>query len=307
MPVILESRAADNSAQERTVANFSMDSAEVKAGKWLASLVKEAKEKGKPVSRIVELTPALAQVLLNRNEDNRKLSGSVVETYAHDISIGKWAMNGEPIIVSDTGQLNDGQHRCQAVIDAGTSIQVVLIAGVARATRTTLNRGRVRTVSDYLAMDGHVYTAVLGSAAGYLWQYKNRGTLSAGTHTRATKSEVLTSVEENPGLKRSAAFVQQKGADAAGGKSVLAFCHFVFTAEGKREDADNFIHAIMDGAGLKNGDPILYARNRLINERGALRANAKAELIFRAWNAWRKGERVSYFRLAGVVLPVLEA
>lgn len=306
MATVLEARASDNSVQERTPANFIVDSAETKASKWLASLVKEAREKGKPVSRIVDLTPALATVLLNHNDGNRKVSRATVDTYAHDINIGAWEMNGEPIIVSDGGELNDGQHRCVAVLESGKTIPVVLVAGVDRTTRLTLNRGKTRSVGDYLSMEGHVNAIVLGAVAGHLWSFRSRGTLATGSNHRATKSEILDTVSQNPGLDRSVAFVQVKGVHAAGGPTILAFCHFVFSAAATRAAADNFIFSLMDGAGLQAGDPRLYVRNRLINERGRFKAHEKAELIFRAWNAWRRSERVTFFRITGDVLPVLE-
>ena len=275
---------------------------------WLDKLVEEAKAKKKPVAQMVSLTPALAQVLLDRNPDNRKISSTTVETYAHDIAGGRWAFNGEPIIVADTGDLNDGQHRAQAVIEAGRPIDVVLLIGVPRDTRTTLDRGKVRTVGDYLAMDGHTYSNVLGAAASLFWSYKNRGVVATGSHSRATKSDALATVREYPGLERSVMLVHEKGADAAGGKSMLAFVHFALCGVSRREDADRFILSVINGAGLKFGDPILYARNRLVNERGKLRAPDKAELLFRAWNAHRKGETgVKRISLLGGVLPVLEA
>lgn len=307
MPVILESRAADNSVQERTVANFSVESAEVKAGKWLASLVKEAKDKGKPVSRIVDLTPALAQALLNRNPNNRQMMRSVVEQYAHDIAIGAWEMNGEPVIVSDTGELNDGQHRCQAVLDSGSTIPIVIIVGVPRETRMTLNRGRARTVGDYLAMDGHSAGNVLGAVAMLVWMYNYKGYVWTGTSTRATKSEILEVFNSHKAaIKRSVDLTNDKAAIAVGGKTVLAFCHYAVSQVGKREDADHFILSLMHGAGLKVGNPMLYARNRIINERGVMKTPEKVELIFRAWNAWRTGAHTTRLWLQGSVFPALE-
>lgn len=307
MPVILESRAADNSVQERTVTNFSVESAEVKAGKWLASLVKEAKDKGKPVSRIVDLTPALAQALLNRNADNRRLMQNVVDTYAREIECDAWEMNGEPIIVSDTGELNDGQHRCQAVVQTGKSIAVVLVAGVQRVTRLTLNRGRARTIGDYLTMEGYSNGAIYGVLANFVWQYRLRGYVWHGGRPKATKSELLDVFHLNAAaFRRSVEIVNDRAVAAVGGKPMVAFCHYAISQVGRREDADHFILSLMHGAGLTAGDPILYARNRLINERGVMRAPDRVELIFRAWNAWRKGNRVTLFRLSGDVLPVLE-
>lgn len=284
---------------------FSISSTSKKLGIWLDSLVEKAKVR--PVSQIVQITPDLAEVLLNRNPENRKISTNLVENYAHEIANGRWAFNGEPIIISDTGELNDGQHRCAAVVAAKRSIDVVMIIGVKRQTRTTLDQGKARTVGDYLSMEGNTYSNILGSSAGYVWLYRNRGHIAGGggRGSRATKGEIMETVADNPGLKRSVVTVYQKAADAVGGKSVLAFAHFVLSAI-NREDADHFIHSLMFGAGLKAGDPVLYVRNRLINERGAFRPNEKAELIFKGWNAWRKGERVSRLLISGGVLPVLE-
>jgi hypothetical protein len=47
--------------------------------------------------------------------------------------------------------------------------------------------------------------------------------------------------------------------------------------------------SLISGANLLSNDPILYARNRLMAER-RLKLNEKAKLIFRAWNAHRRGE-----------------
>lgn len=283
---------------------YVMSSPVKKLGIWLDDLVE--KSKTKPSSVVVSLTPDMAEMLLGRNPNNRRVTDTTVENYAHEIAGGRWAFNGEPVIVSDTGELNDGQHRCLAVQRAGRAIDVVLIVGVKRDTCTTLDQGRTRTIGDYLAMEGNSYANVLGASAGYVWLFRNRGHIKSGGATRATKGEVLETVLDNPGLQRSVRLVQEKTADAAGGKSVLAFCHFILS-ERSREDADHFILTMMSGAGLKVGDPILYVRNRLIQERGRIRNHEKAELIFRGWNSWRKRERVSRLAVTGDILPVLES
>lgn len=285
-------------------AGFHTQSAHKKLAIWLDSLVEKAKDK--PVVQMVSLTPELAEVLLGRNPANRKISESIVENYAHEIEGGRWAFNGEPIIVSDTGELNDGQHRCRAVIAANTAIDTILIVGIKRDTRTTLDQGRTRTAGDYLSMEGNVYATVLGAAANIAWQVRERGVVKRGGSAMATKSEVLQFVREHPGLVRSVAYVHEKGADAAGGKTVLAASHFLLCATGRPEDADHFIISLICGAGLRVGDPILYVRNRLINERRILRNGDRVELIFKAWNAWRKRETVTRMILTGSVLPVLE-
>lgn len=289
---------------QATITAFSAPSQQKKLGIWLDGLVE--KSLTKPVSQMVSLTPELAALLLERNPANRKIKPNVVDAYAHDIERGAWAFNGQPVIVSDTGELNDGQHRCSAVIEAGKAIDILLIVGIKRSTRTTLDQGRVRTAGDYLSMGGASNTNVLAAAANYLWQYRNRGYVKHGGSSSATKTEIMEMVADNPGLAKSVSFVQTASAAAVGGPSILAFLHFTLKGTRHPEDADFFVHSLMNGAGLKNGSPILYARNKLINERGKLRAHEKAEIFFKAWNAWRRGETLSRVAISGGVLPVLE-
>ena len=91
---------------------------------------------------VIDLTPKLAKELLLCNFDNRPISIKRVESFAADIRDGRWEFNGETIIVADTGEMNDGQHRCHAVIMADKSIPTLLVKGVSRASRFT----RVRSI-----------------------------------------------------------------------------------------------------------------------------------------------------------------
>lgn len=305
---VLEARPAGNS-ERVDISTFNVDSDNRKAGLALNKLVAEAKAKGKATVQVTTLTPALAALLLDRNTENRRINQRLVDTFAIDIGGGRWSLNGEPIVISDTGELNDGQHRCQAVVDTGRSIETVMVIGVSRDSRSTLDQGRARSIGDYLGMDGHTDPVVLGATAGYLWSYRNRGRIYSGGVGKigiATKGEVREIVRANPGLARSVAIAGSKAA-AVGGRPLVAFCHFLFSGI-DRAAGDEFFVALMDGAGLKAGHPILYARNRLINERGRLGRQEKAELLFKTWNAWRRGENVSRLLLVGSdVLPVLEA
>lgn len=277
-----------------------------RAALWLAEAIEKAQEQ--PTTQVVELTPALASVLLSRNENNRNINRQSIEGFTRDIENGGWAFNGEPVIVSREGLLNDGQHRCTAVVAANASIKVVLVIGVERATRTTLDQGRTRRLSDYLAMDGYTNTFHLATVATFCSQYQQRGHLLIGGGGRSTKGEVRAFIDANPALQESVAKVQVKGADPYGGRSLLAFCHWVFWQRAGRESADEFVDKVIHGDGLMARDPILYLRNRLVAERkNYLNSNARAELIFRAWNAWRRHETPSRLPINGGPLPVLES
>jgi hypothetical protein len=275
-----------------------------RAAEWLEAEVAESKNGVR--TQVIDLTPALARVLLSRNDGNRALKDGLVLSYARDISSGAWDFNGEPIIISKDGLMNDGQHRCEAVVAADTPIKTIMVLGVERNTRTTLDQGKVRTSGDYLAMSGHSNPNELAGAASFYWQFTTFGMLAKGSAQRPTKTEITRTVEANPDLVKSIQYCSRKGAKAVGGKTLLAFLHFAFTKAAGRQNADEFIAALTEGIGLSAKSPILYVRNRLINESSRIRGNLKAELIVKAWNAYRRGEALRHIIVTGGMLPKLE-
>lgn len=273
------------------------------ANRWLDNQIKRGRNEVFTVS--AELTPTIAKALLDRNPSNRLLNEVTVENYARDIANGAWRLNGQTLVVASDGHMNDGQHRCNAVIAAGMPIRVVFVFGVERDSRFTLDQGRVRSAADFLGMNGHHDTKALAAAAAMLWQYRQRAALSGQAIYRPTKGEVLGTIERTPSLARSVGRIDGKGSSTAGGRSLLGFCHCVFSEASSVDAASLFIDALMEGANLSGRDPILYVRNRLIQERGRLRGNERAELIFRGWNAHRRGETPKTLPILGS-LPTVE-
>lgn len=275
------------------------------ASLWLDDLV--TKSKGKLSALKVSLTPDLASVLLERNPSNRKIRTGKVDDFANDMEHGDWALNGEPIIVSADGLLNDGQHRCAAVVQSKKAIETLLVIGVERDTRTTLDQGENRKVADYLSMEGYANTNNLAAVAKMLWQYRTYGYMSGNSHMRPTRSEVHAIVRDTPALVKALLAVDRKNARGLAPLSVMAVCHFLFSQMSKPEAVAFFFDALIDGASLDRGDPILNARNRLMTDGRTMKNHERVELLVRAWNAHRRGQVRVLFRIAGGELPLVES
>jgi len=129
--------------------------AEINDGEaWFADLMARYETAGTVIGEVHAISPSRALALLARNPDNRKISRSVMKDFVHDIGAGLWKFNGEAIIIADVGLLNDGQHRLMAVIATGKTIEVMVVVGVPRESRMTLDVGKARTVADFLGMQG---------------------------------------------------------------------------------------------------------------------------------------------------------
>lgn len=246
-----------------------------------------ASQKG-VVSEVVVLTPALAELLLARNDSNRAVRPRAVRIYATDIVAGNWELNGESIKVSRDGFLNDGQHRCSAVIEAGRSIRTIILFGVERKSRLTVDQGAVRTSGNYLQMQGVDNSNVAAAVAGLIWQWETRGRVYSGGEMGPTKAQIQETFERHRDSIDASISAMPRGGKMFGSQSVVAFCHWLI-ARRASSLATSFIGRLCLGEGLTRRDPIYHCRERLLGPH-RLKVQEKVEIIIRTWNASRAGK-----------------
>jgi hypothetical protein len=271
---------------------------------WLDEQIAAGKKKAH--SSVVTITPTLAQLLLERNPINRPISKRNAADLASDIASGRFEFNGESIVISNTGTLIDGQHRLAQVIATGACIESVLVFGPKEAARFTIDTGRSKTIGNFLAMKGQTYTNILGPAVGFILQWKEHGRISTGgDQARPTKAQIIAAVDELRGIDESVAFTAAAMKNIRS-HAVLAFAHYVLWKRSSREAADRFMTKLFEGDELKRTDPILYCRERLRRMGRESMANARAELVFKCWNAHRRGEQIDKIVIVGGKLPKVE-
>lgn len=271
---------------------------------WLDDCI--ARGKKKKFSDIVTITPVLATLMMERNPINRPINKRSTNEIKQDLANGKFVFNGQPIIISDTGVLNDGQHRLRTVIETGISIEAVVVFGPSEASRFTVDSGRSKTVSNFLAMKGRKYSLVLGASVNYTTQWRQVGRIVYGSfEDKPTKQKILAAADEIKGIDTSVEFTAP-AMKTVRSHAVLAFCHNVFWKKSSRENADFFLSKLIDGDGLRKGDPIYFCRQKLLSMGRGHDAGTRAELIFKCWNAWRTNSKIEVFRATGKALPKVE-
>lgn len=265
---------------------------------WLNECIERGKRE--VFSEVTTLTPGLAQELLRRNPDNRTIKATKAAHFTADMIGGRWTFNGEPILISKDGLLNDGQHRVQAVIDANTTVPMIFIFGLERDSRTTVDQGSARTAGDYLHMDGGTYANQCASIARVVLAYE----LSGGKHMRDvhrfTNAQVLARVKADPAILEAAEYAAgvQKYTSKFAAPAIIGSAFYILS-QINPVDARQYMDAVALGEGLRVHAPAHTVREALMKY-GRGSRQPKIEMILHGWNKFRLGAKLQIVRSNGV-------
>lgn len=263
---------------------------------WLNTSIDRGKSE--VFSEVASVSPGLAAVILNsRNADNRPVKRKV-DIYASDMRNGLWQFNGEPLIFASDGLLNDGQHRLQAVIDANISQQFICIFGVTRASRMTVDQGAARCAGDYLGMGGTKNAHTLAAVAKGVLSFE-RGNGIRIAPKEISNSEVVSRAKTDSGIADACDYAVEayRSTRSFAAPKVIGTA-FYLLADVHPGDAKEYMDAVCYGEGLKRKDPAYAAREALINL-GQATLQAKLEVIFRGWVAFRQNRTLQMAKVLG--------
>lgn len=96
----------------------------------------------------VLVTPAIAKRWLEQNTDsNRNISNTTVESYAREMTAGRWSLTHQGIAFNVVGELVDGQHRLNAVVLSGVSVVMLVTTGLRVEYNSPIDVGYNRSLS----------------------------------------------------------------------------------------------------------------------------------------------------------------
>jgi len=173
---------------------------------------------------------------------------------------GRWKLNGEPIILSDKGNLMNGQHRLHAVIRSNTPAYMMLTEGVDEAAFATMDAGINRTAGDVLAMNGVTNFNHVAAMTRMMLNYKD----GASINRPCSPQQIEEAVERHPEIEK---YATSFGCLFNLGRSVAVACCVIASRFGEGdagEQVADFVHGVASGANLADGDPRLIFRNKLI-------------------------------------------
>ncbi len=271
----------------------------------------------KPTVEFFTLTPAHAEKFLSRNTSNRNIRPGKVREYARDMRNGKWLPYVQAIAFDWNGTMINGQHTCQAAIESGASVKVILVKGLDPDTRDVMDTGSKRTAADALKLRGSDGNHTILSAMARIALARESGyfqkALSA-SNPAVTHGEVIEWVENHSDAVHAAALAQRTARAIGAKPGVLAYCVYVLQHI-DASAATEFFTSMAEFRTGGAGDPRRLVLDQFRSaESGARRRHSAAEtiyLIFTAWNAWAQGKKLTSTKPrgmngdpAGAVIPL---
>lgn len=242
------------------------------------------------------VTPEIAGSWESLFAPNRSIRQHKVRAMVRDLQRGAWAENGETVKFDEDGFLIDGEHRLRAISQAGVPVWLLVVRGVKRSTRHTVDTGTARIAADALRLDGEKNTNVLAAAVAWLIRWQNGSMLST---THITHDEIKAALAADLGIRDSLSLVDSSQLRVLCPTAPLVFIHYVASTD-NRPAADDFVHMIAtgtypDGRGLDADHAVLRLRDRLIKSKSQKEKLPTVEIValtIKAWNLTRTGRRV---------------
>jgi hypothetical protein len=258
---------------------------------------------------VLDLTPELAHELLRQvPHHQRKLTKNHVTRLAEAMLNGRFMFTPQPLIVDSNGALVDGQHRCQAVVESGITVPVVLTRGADPEVFALIDTGKARLPQQFIRDSN---AAMMAAAARFVLGYRESGPGVSPTSLMRSLSMILTN-------KQILDEVEQDAEYAAAAPQVLSIRRAakitpgpllaVHILAGRNVDPDKcslWLSGLETGEELAKGDPRLALRNRFI-QTPVHGQPQQFMLIVKAWNAWLTDAPVKQLRYrANELLPVV--
>lgn len=248
-------------------------------------------------SSLEKVTPAIAAEWLMHNGSNRRLDERRVKVYENIIREGLWKVNGDAIRFDMEGNLIDGQHRLQAIVKSGQSVQTFVIRGLEKESFATIDNGKSRTAADVFYINGVKNSTII---PGILKTYEelklgHRDTKSNITITNIEAQKIYFEDTEFYGMVATETNTLRKGnsflpASTIGGNA----CYLIKDRNYPEDMVFSFFRQLCGKQMIKENG-IYLLRERLMKERlhGVKTTRYVQQiLLIKVWNAFVKGKQL---------------
>jgi hypothetical protein len=260
-------------------------------------------------TKCVLMSPDVARMCLDYNENNRRLNMMSIRKFADDMRNGRWQQNGETIKFDREGRLIDGQHRLHAIILANVSVELLVVSGLEPIAQQTIDIGQLRSSGQIASLLGVRNATEKAALAAALIKYQKYPDLIWSASAPVSKTEIVNFILDNE-MEMAEALSCTYQAKAAVRMprtpyGVLAFNVLATYGEGEWL---KYHDRVIDGVGLQSFDPRLILRNYMMRRESSHTSwttQQQIGVVIKSWNMWRMGKPVKqlFFRQNELPLP----
>lgn len=253
----------------------------------------------KPVSRLELITPAKAKAFLENNKQNRPLNKKNLDFLKTELTRGNFHTTGDSIKIAENGDLLDGQHRLQAIVETGIAIEMFVVRGLEKKVFKYMDQGKGRTAGDILAIEKVENPTQLSSMSRFIMLFQaGKFGASAGKdgakRTKITNADISAFVSRNKTALQESRLMGYNKDNKLVPAGTLSSLHFIFSKLHTTQ-ANDFCEKIVQGNDLSKTDIIYMLRTILLadlSSRRKMGPQEKIALICKAWNIYRAKKTV---------------
>lgn len=247
------------------------------------------------------ISPDTARFWLSEmNLDNRRLDKGKAKSYSKRIKSKEWMLNGEPIIVSNTGRLLNGQHRLQGVVLSGQSVLFDVRFGISSEAFDTIDNGKPRSTADVFHIsnipNANNCAATVRKVLGLNANYTQEG---VSVESKPSNRECLDWYNSNKDngidefVKEGVLYYNTSGRILTASEfAAYSWC----MSNVDSDKSYDFIKKLATGANVGMDSPVYKLREILLkekmNNRSSMTQSLKRALIIKSWNFYLKGKTV---------------
>lgn len=258
-------------------------------------------------AKVETITPVLAAEYLAQNKVNRPLNKKTVDFYAEQMRKGQWRVNGEAICFARNGDMVNGQHRLNAIIQYGKPVDILVVRNCDDDSFATYDSGRNRKASDVFALFEVPDSVNVAAAANkYLKLHMNLSFAGYKSSLKQDKkisnADILDEYKSSPELYRQAlSFAKscyRKMKILPVSDTVGLYVYLIKDLNHPSEVVEAFFSMLFLNENIINSTiPLL--RDKLINDRISrqrMTAKYRSMLIIKTWNAYVTGKELSLLK-----------
>lgn len=255
---------------------------------------------GQITHSIEEVTPAMAERMLEKNSVNRDISKPSVDQYARSMASGLWLPS---VIWIDTeGNIIDGQHRLTAVVQSGHKIKFIIVRNAPKMMQDVLDTGKKRTIKDVLSFKGEENAQQLGAIARLVNLVVTQRIGLA--QMNLSNEELLGTIEMYPDMRPAAEIAEWAKYNRAFNMnpSVIGTAWWLIARKFSADEATRFINRVCTLVGEREGSPILALNKRVSemrknNQRFSVRD--QLAVLLKVWNYDATGRSIRSITVRG--------